>query len=69
MYKVNNTLTSAYGDMDLPKKQGPVRKVYIISFRYNYINLTFKTLAVHITIWGLFIIGDAILYSWQSKNN
>ena len=25
MYKVNNTLTSAYGDMDLPKKQGPVR--------------------------------------------
>ena len=26
MYKVNNTLTSAYGDMDLSKKQGPVRE-------------------------------------------
>ena len=42
MYKVNNTLTSAYGDMDLPKKQGPVRKVYIISFRYNYINFEYN---------------------------
>ena len=28
MYKVNNTLTSAYGDMDLPKKQGPVRILF-----------------------------------------
>ena len=41
MYKVNNTLTSAYGDMDLPKKQGPVRKVYIISLRYHYINFEY----------------------------
>ena len=34
MYKVNNTLTSAYGDMDLPKKQGPVRTFYLIGLRY-----------------------------------
>ena len=36
MYKVNNTLTSAYGDMDLPKKQGPVRilfKVFVIAIQ------------------------------------
>ena len=24
MYKVSNALTSAYGDMDMPKTQGPV---------------------------------------------
>ena len=24
MYKVNNTLTSAYGDIDMANKQGPV---------------------------------------------
>ena len=26
MYKVSNTLTSAYGDMDFSSKQGPVRE-------------------------------------------
>ena len=34
MYKVSNTLTSAYGDMDMSAKQGPVRKMNIF---YNFI--------------------------------
>ena len=30
MYKVSNTLTSAYGDMDMSAKQGPVRKIIFL---------------------------------------
>ena len=37
MYKVNNTLTSAYGDMDLSKKQGPVSENSYFAFRYQNI--------------------------------
>jgi len=33
MYKVNNTLTSAYGDMDLSKKQGPEMPSYTVGNR------------------------------------
>ena len=35
MYKVNNTLTSAYGDMDLSKKQGPVREHSRFALKYQ----------------------------------
>ena len=35
MYKVNNTLTSAYGDMDLSKKQGPVRENSYFAKKYQ----------------------------------
>merc|ERR1711881_72647 len=33
MYKVNNTLTSAYGDMDMSNKQGPDMPHYTVSNR------------------------------------
>ena len=37
MYKVNNTLTSAYGDMDLSKKQGPVRENSYFAIKYQHL--------------------------------
>ena len=36
MYKVNNTLTSAYGDMDMANMQGPV-SYHLFSFSLSII--------------------------------
>ena len=52
MYKVSNTLTSAYGDMDFSSKQGPVREYVpytIIGLMYPLVIHGSSEMAINIT--------------------
>ena len=48
MYKVNNTLTSAYGDIDMANKQGPVSN-QLFSFSLCIIKIYFPTYILRLT--------------------